>query len=59
MVACSGVVISIVATDQLGFCGADVARTLNLNPSSISKLISRARNDPALKDGVKDVLNLS
>jgi hypothetical protein len=59
VVARSSVVISIVATGQLGFGGADVARTLNLNPSSISKLISRARNDPALKDGVKDALNLS
>ena len=57
-VARSRAVISIVAIEQMGFSGADVARALNLTPSAISKLILRARNDPVLKDGVNDVLNL-
>jgi hypothetical protein len=51
-------VISIVAVDQVGFSGAGVARALNLAQSTIRKLILRGRNDPALKDDVKDVLNL-
>ena len=38
--------------------GADVARALNLTPSAINKIVLRARNDPALKNGVNDVLNL-
>jgi hypothetical protein len=51
-------VISIVAIDQVGFIGADVARAQNLTPSAINKLVLRDRKDPAIKDGVKDVLNL-
>ncbi|MDP4979771.1 MAG: transposase, partial [Desulfobacterales bacterium] len=56
VVARSRAVISIVAIDQLGLRGADVARSLNLTPFAISKLILRARNDPLLKDVVNDVL---
>lgn len=44
----SRAVISIVAIEQMGFNGTDVARTLNLTPSAVSKLILRARNDPDL-----------
>jgi len=50
--------ISIVAFEQMGISGADVARVLNLTPSAVSKLVLRALNDPALKDGIGDVLNL-
>jgi len=55
----SRAVMRIVAIDQVGFIGADVARAQNLTPPALSKLVLRARKDPALKDGVKDVLNLS
>jgi hypothetical protein len=51
-------VVSIVAIEQMGFSGANVARVLNITPSAISKLVLRARNDPALKDGINDALNL-
>jgi predicted transcriptional regulator len=51
-------VISIVAIEQMGFSGADVARVLNITPSAVSKLVLRARNEPALKGGINDVLNL-
>ena len=54
----SRAVISIVAIKQMGFSGADVARVLNITPSAVSKLVLRARNDPALKNGINDVLNL-
>jgi predicted transcriptional regulator len=47
-----------MAIEQTGFSGADVAKALNLTPSAVSKLVLRARNDPALKDVVNDVLNL-
>ena len=57
-VARTRAIISIVAIDQMGFSGADVARTLNLTPSAVSKLVFRARNDPALKNDVNDVLNM-
>jgi predicted transcriptional regulator len=57
-VARSRAVISIVAIDQVGFSGANVARVLNITPSAVSKLVLRARNDPALKDVINDVLNL-
>ena len=57
-VARSRAVISIVAIEQIGFSGADVARALNITPSAVSKLVLRARNDPALKDGINNVLNL-
>ena len=57
-VARSRAVISIVAIEQMGFSGADVARALNITPSAVSKLVLRARNDPALKNGINDVLNL-
>ena len=50
--------ISIVAIDQVGLSGADVARALNLTPSAISKLVLRARNNPDLKTIVNDVLTL-
>jgi len=49
-VACSRAVISIVAIEQMGYSGADVARMLNITPSAVSKLVLRATNDPALKD---------
>ena len=58
MVACSRAVISIVAVDQVGLNGADVVRVLNITPSAVSKLVLRARSDPALKNGINDVLNL-
>jgi hypothetical protein len=45
-----------VVIDQVGFSGADVSRALNLNPAAIDKLILRARNDPAQKVGVNDML---
>ena len=54
----SRAVISIVAIEQMGLSGADVARVLKITPSAVSKLVLRARNDPALKDGINDVLNL-
>ena len=57
-VARSRAVISIIAIEQMGFSGADVARVLNITPSAVSKLFLRAPNDPALKDGINDVLNL-
>ena len=57
-VARSRAVISIVAIEQMGFSGADVARVLNITPSAVSKLVLRARNDPALKDRINNVLNL-
>ena len=57
-VARSRTVNRIVAIEQMGFNGADVARVLNITPSAVSKLVWRARNDPALKDGINDVLNL-
>ena len=44
--------ISIMALDQMGFSGADVARTLKLAPSAVSELISSELNDPALKNDV-------
>ena len=56
-VARSRAVISIVAIEQIGFSGADVARALIITPSAVSKLVLRARDDPALKGGIKDVLN--
>jgi len=56
--ACTRAVISIMAIDQMGFSGADVARALNLlTPSAMSKLVFHARNDPALINDVNDVLN--
>jgi predicted XRE-type DNA-binding protein len=58
VVARSRAMISIAAIEQMGFSGADVARVLNLTPSAVSKLVLRALNDPALKDGIGDVLNL-
>ena len=57
-VARSRAVISHVAIEQMGFSGADVARVLNITPSAVSKLVLRARNDPALKAGIDNVLNL-
>ena len=48
--------IRIIAIEQMGFSGADVARVLNITPSAVSKLVLRARNDPALRDGINDVL---
>jgi predicted transcriptional regulator len=50
--------INIVVIEQMGFSGADVARVLNITPSAVSEFVLRARSDPALKDGVKDGLNL-
>jgi predicted transcriptional regulator len=50
--------INIVVIEQMGFSGADVARALNITPSAVSEFVLRARSDPALKDGVKDGLNL-
>jgi len=47
-----------VVIDQVGFSGADVSGALNLTPAAIDKLILRARNDPAQKDGVNDKLYL-
>jgi len=57
-VARSRAVISIVAIEPMGFSGAEVARALNITPSAVSKLVLRARNDQALKDGINDMLNL-
>ena len=57
-VARSRAVISIVAIEQMGFSGADVARVLNITPSAVSNLVLRARNEPVLKNGINDVLNL-
>ena len=57
-VACTWAVISSVAIDQMGFSGADVARALDLTPSTVSKPVLRVRNDPALKKEVNKVLNL-
>ena len=57
-VARSRAVISHVAIEQMGFSAADVARALNVTSSAVSKLVLRARNKPALKDGINDVLNL-
>jgi predicted XRE-type DNA-binding protein len=54
----SRAVISIVAIEQMGFSGADVARVLNITPSAVSKLVLRARNDPALKDRINNVLKI-
>ncbi len=51
-------VIGIVAIDQMGFSGAEVARELNLTPSAVSKLVLRACNDPTIEDAVKDMPNL-
>ena len=51
-------VISIEAIDRGGLSSADDARALNLTPSEISKLILPSRKDTAIKDGVKDVLNM-
>ena len=50
--------ISIEAIDRVRLSSADDARTLNLTPSVISKLILPSRKDTAIKDGVKDVLNM-
>jgi hypothetical protein len=50
-------VISIVAKEQIGFSGVDVARVLNITPRAVSKIVLRARNDPVLKDGINNVLN--
>jgi len=47
----SRVIVSNVTTDQFGISGAAIDWALNLNPSSISKIILCERNDPALKDG--------
>jgi predicted XRE-type DNA-binding protein len=58
VVARSRAVISIVAIEQMGFSGADVAKVLNITPSAVSKLVLRARIDPAVKDGTNNVLNL-
>ena len=51
-------VIGSVAIDQMGLSGADVAGSLDLTPSAVSKLILRVRNDPALKKDANQVLNL-
>jgi hypothetical protein len=51
------VIVSNVTTDQFGISDAAIDWALNLNPSSISKIILCERNDPALKDGVNDALN--
>jgi predicted transcriptional regulator len=58
VVARSRAVISIVAIEQMGISGADVARVLNITPNAVSEFVLRARSDPALKDGAKDGLNL-
>ncbi|MGB5421379.1 MAG: hypothetical protein WBN03_04425 [Desulfobacterales bacterium] len=55
MVARSRAAISIVVIEQMGYSGASVARALNVTPSADSKLVLRARNDPALKDGIKSM----
>ncbi|MFZ0611265.1 MAG: hypothetical protein WAM73_03420 [Desulfobacterales bacterium] len=55
-VAHSRALISIVAIEQMGFSGVDVAKTLNITPSAVNKLVLRARNDPAIKDEIKVVL---
>ena len=57
-VARSRTVNRIVAIEQMGYSGTDVARVLNITPNAVSKLVWRARYDPALKDEIKDVLNL-
>ncbi|MGB5617787.1 MAG: hypothetical protein WBM78_13165 [Desulfobacterales bacterium] len=54
----SRAVISLVAIEQMGFSGADVVRVLNITTSAVSKLVLRIRSDPALKNGINDVLNL-
>jgi hypothetical protein len=51
-------VISIVAIEQMGFSDAVVDRVPNITPSAVNKLILRACNDPALKGGINNVLNL-
>jgi chromosomal replication initiation ATPase DnaA len=57
-IARSRAVIRHVAIEQMGFSGADVARALNVTSSAVSKLVLRARDEPALKGGINDVLNL-
>ena len=58
-VAYSRVIISIVAIEQMGFSGVDVAKTLNITPSAVSKLVLRARKDPAIKDEINVVLKFN
>ncbi|MFZ0728192.1 MAG: hypothetical protein WAO07_04910 [Desulfobacterales bacterium] len=58
-VAYSRVIISIVAIEQMGFSGLDVAKTLNITPSAVSKLVLRARKDPAIKDEINVVLKFN
>jgi len=53
----SRAVISVVAMEQMGLSGADVARTLSLTTSAVSKLVFRARNAPALINDVNAVLH--
>jgi hypothetical protein len=57
-VAVARAVISIVAIDNMGISGADVAKWLNLTPSAVSKLVSRARRDPDLKKDFCNILSL-
>jgi hypothetical protein len=57
-VAVARAVVSIVAIDNMGISGADVAKWLNLTPSAVSILVSRARRDPDLKKDFCNILNL-
>ncbi len=57
VVARARAMISLLAIDQIGYSGRDVARALNLTPSAVSKLVLRARKDNPLEKAAGEVLN--
>lgn len=56
-VARARAVISMAAIDNMGLSGADVARWLNLTPSAVSKLVSKVRRNPVLKNDFHHIFN--
>ena len=51
-------IICCLAVDQLMIHGAEVARQMNLSTSAVSKLASRGRMDPAVKEIASKILNI-
>jgi REP element-mobilizing transposase RayT len=58
MVAKVRSIICCLAVDQLMIHGSDVARQMNLSTSAVSKLASRGRRDPAVKEIARDIFDL-
>ena len=42
-------IICALVVDRLMLTGVDIARKLNLTPSSVSRLVARGRGEPALR----------